>query len=87
LIRVRNWGLQVLLYLLTRKHSLSSGTVVDGVSDRAAKYVREADEAIYIGSIQNARTHPHQDIPLLIQTALKVKADAVHPGRLNFRLG
>lgn len=45
-----------------------------------AKHVREADEAVYIGSIQTAKTHPHQDIPLLIQTALKVKADAIHPG-------
>jgi acetyl/propionyl-CoA carboxylase alpha subunit len=49
-------------------------------SDRHAKHVREADEAIYIGSISTAKTHPHQDIPLLIATALKVKADAVHPG-------
>ena len=49
-------------------------------SDRSAKHVREADEAVYIGSIQSAGTHPHQDIPLLIQTALKVRADAVHPG-------
>jgi acetyl/propionyl-CoA carboxylase alpha subunit len=49
-------------------------------SDRHAKHVRESDEAIYIGSIQSAKTHPHQDIPLLISTALKVNADAIHPG-------
>ena len=53
-------------------------------SDRSAKHVRQADEAIYIGSIQSAKTHPHQDIPLLIQTALKVQADAIHPGTLSW---
>jgi pyruvate carboxylase len=53
------------------------------IRDRHAKHVREADEAIYIGSIQNTKTHPHQDIPLLISTALKVKADAVHPGSIS----
>jgi len=51
-------------------------------SDRQAKHVREADEAIYIGSINSATTHPHQDIPLLISIALKAKADAIHPGLL-----
>lgn len=49
-------------------------------SDRSAKHVRLADEAIYIGNITTATTHPHQDIPLLINTALKVRADAIHPG-------
>jgi acetyl/propionyl-CoA carboxylase alpha subunit len=49
-------------------------------SDRSAKHVRLADEAIYIGNIATATTHPHQDIPLLINTALKVRADAIHPG-------
>jgi acetyl/propionyl-CoA carboxylase alpha subunit len=52
----------------------------DIASDRSAKHVRLADEAIYIGNITTSKTHPHQDIPLLINTALKVKADALHPG-------
>ena len=52
------------------------------ISDRHAKYVREADEAIYIGSISSATTHPHQDITLLVSTAIKGNADAIHPGRL-----
>ena len=50
--------------------------------DRHSKHVREADEALYIGSITPAKIHPHQDIPLLISTAVKVKADAIHPGRI-----
>lgn len=49
-------------------------------SDRQAKHVREADEAIYIGSINSATIHPHQDIPLIVSIALKAKADAIHPG-------
>jgi len=48
--------------------------------DRSAKHVRLAEEAFYIGNISTAKTHPHQDIPLLVATALKVKADAIHPG-------
>ena len=78
---VGNWALRVLLSLRIRSF-FEEGKTDD--RDRRAKHVREADEAIYIGSIQSANVHPHQDIPLLISTALKVKADAIHPGTTSF---
>lgn len=58
--------------------SICSNRSVDG-SDRGAKHVREADEAIYIGNITNT-PHPHQNIELLTSSAKSVHADAVHPG-------
>lgn len=48
-------------------------------SDRGAKHVREADEAVYIGNITDI-PHPHQNIELLISSAKSVNADAIHPG-------
>ncbi|KAH0181024.1 3-methylcrotonyl-CoA carboxylase subunit alpha, partial [Aureobasidium melanogenum] len=48
--------------------------------DRNSLHVRQADEAISIGSITNSKINPHVDIGVLLETALRVKADAIHPG-------
>jgi acetyl/propionyl-CoA carboxylase alpha subunit len=48
--------------------------------DRNSLHVCQADEAISIGSIANSKTNPHVNIDVLIEIALQVKADAIHPG-------
>lgn len=47
-------------------------------ADRHAPYVAEADTAIYIGQSSPAASYLNQD--KLIEVALKMKADAIHPG-------
>ncbi|KAJ2892308.1 hypothetical protein MKZ38_010011 [Zalerion maritima] len=48
--------------------------------DRDSLHVGEADEAVCLGSIRLSDLSPHQDGPLLIRTALDLRADAIHPG-------
>ena len=48
--------------------------------DRDCLHVRQADEAYCIGSIYGSTVNPHIDIPVLISTAVKAGADAIHPG-------
>lgn len=48
--------------------------------DRHSLHIREADEAVSIGAITNSKINPHVNIDVLLETALRVKADAIHPG-------
>ncbi|KAL2071967.1 hypothetical protein VTL71DRAFT_11310 [Oculimacula yallundae] len=48
--------------------------------DSKSEHVREADEAICIGSIQHASQNPFLNIALLVDTAKAAQADAIHPG-------
>lgn len=45
-----------------------------------SQHVVNADEAISVGSIQRESGNPFLDIKLLVDIALSVRADAVHPG-------
>jgi acetyl/propionyl-CoA carboxylase alpha subunit len=49
-------------------------------SDRESQHVKNADESICLGSIAQSGGNPHLNITLLIETALAVNADSVHPG-------
>lgn len=42
--------------------------------------MREADQAINLGAIDGPEGNPHQNIKLIIQTALAHDVDAIHPG-------
>lgn len=48
--------------------------------DASSRHIRDADEAINIGSIDRSARNPFLDVDLLIRTALSVNADAIHPG-------
>ncbi|KAL4807217.1 carboxyl transferase domain-containing protein [Aspergillus unguis] len=48
--------------------------------DASSRHIRDADEALNIGSIERSTRNPFLDIDLLIRTALSVHADAIHPG-------
>ncbi|EON63139.1 hypothetical protein W97_02366 [Coniosporium apollinis CBS 100218] len=48
--------------------------------DTHSLHVQEADEAVRLGAIDGPEGNPHQNIQLLIQTALAHNADAIHPG-------
>lgn len=48
--------------------------------DRDSLHVSAADEAVCLGSIKRSELNPHQDGHLLINTALSLQADAIHPG-------
>ncbi|KAH7354819.1 carbamoyl-phosphate synthase L chain, ATP binding domain-containing protein [Rhexocercosporidium sp. MPI-PUGE-AT-0058] len=50
------------------------------LEDSESDYVRDADEAICVGSIQHASQNPFLNITRLVETAQAAKADAVHPG-------
>lgn len=46
--------------------------------DKLSQHVLDADEAVHLGSIE--RGNPFLNIDLLVQTALSVGAQAIHPG-------
>ncbi|KAL4767859.1 carboxyl transferase domain-containing protein [Aspergillus nidulans var. acristatus] len=54
--------------------------------DTSSRHIRDADEAINIGSIDHSPRNPFLDGELLIRTALAVNADAIHPGYGYLRL-
>ncbi|CBF82202.1 uncharacterized protein ANIA_10656 [Aspergillus nidulans FGSC A4] len=64
-------------------HKLNIATVavyVNESRDTSSRHIRDADEAINIGSIDQCPRNPFLDGELLIRTALSVNADAIHPG-------
>lgn len=68
-------------YTLTSKSNTpSSSAVTNGSRDASSRHIRDADEAINIGSIDRSARNPFLDVDLLIRTALSVNADAIHPG-------
>ncbi|KPM37509.1 Methylcrotonoyl-CoA carboxylase subunit alpha, mitochondrial [Neonectria ditissima] len=48
--------------------------------DEGSLHITEANDAVNVGSINDHTTNPFLNIPLLIQTALDLEADAIHPG-------
>ncbi|EXJ77042.1 hypothetical protein A1O3_10200 [Capronia epimyces CBS 606.96] len=48
--------------------------------DSLSQHVQLADEAVCVGSIQAESGNPFLNIKLLVDVALSVRADAVHPG-------
>ncbi|KAF9889613.1 hypothetical protein FE257_007121 [Aspergillus nanangensis] len=48
--------------------------------DSSSRHIKDADEAVCIGSVETSTTNPFLDIDLLVQTALSVQAQAIHPG-------
>ncbi|KAL6230262.1 carbamoyl-phosphate synthase L chain, ATP binding domain-containing protein [Aspergillus navahoensis] len=48
--------------------------------DSPSLHIQEADEAVNIGSINSSAINPFLNVDLLVQTAVSVGADAVHPG-------
>jgi acetyl/propionyl-CoA carboxylase alpha subunit len=64
--------------LSTNKLSIHLLTVFS--RDASSRHVREADEAINIGSIDSSARNPFLDIELLVQTAISTSAQAIHPG-------
>ncbi|KAL2848883.1 carbamoyl-phosphate synthase L chain, ATP binding domain-containing protein [Aspergillus pseudoustus] len=62
-----------------RKLNITSVAVfVD--EDSPSLHIQEADEAVNIGSIDTSPINPFLNADLLVQTAVAVGADAVHPG-------
>ncbi|KAL2842670.1 carbamoyl-phosphate synthase L chain, ATP binding domain-containing protein [Aspergillus pseudodeflectus] len=48
--------------------------------DSPSLHIQQADEAVNIGSIDTSAINPFLNVDLLVQTAVSVGADAVHPG-------
>ncbi|KAH8691354.1 carbamoyl-phosphate synthase L chain, ATP binding domain-containing protein [Talaromyces proteolyticus] len=48
--------------------------------DEKSRHVSAADEAINIGSINQAGGNPFLNIKLIVKTAVETNADAIHPG-------
>lgn len=48
--------------------------------DSSSRHVRDADEAINIGSIDRSDRNPFLNIELLVRTAVNVGANTIHPG-------
>jgi acetyl/propionyl-CoA carboxylase alpha subunit len=48
--------------------------------DKHSLYVEEADEAVYLGPINQPEGNPHQNGKRIVAIALQVGADAIHPG-------
>jgi acetyl/propionyl-CoA carboxylase alpha subunit len=43
-------------------------------------HVKAADQAICLGPVEQASGNPHQNIELLIDLAIRTRADGIHPG-------
>ena len=50
--------------------------------DENALFVNQADEAVSLGAASSAR-ETYLDMDKIINAALRVKADAIHPGNLS----
>ncbi|KAF7561554.1 hypothetical protein G7046_g2583 [Stylonectria norvegica] len=50
------------------------------VIDQLSRHIEDADEAIYIGSVEESAVNPFLDMELLIKTAIHSDAQAIHPG-------
>ncbi|KAE8409099.1 carbamoyl-phosphate synthase L chain, ATP binding domain-containing protein [Aspergillus pseudonomiae] len=62
-----------------RKLNMTSVAVyVD--EDASSGHIKDADEAVRIGSIEKGQRNPFLDVELLVKTALSVGADSIHPG-------
>ncbi|KAL1887029.1 hypothetical protein Sste5346_010472 [Sporothrix stenoceras] len=48
--------------------------------DEGTRHILEADDAVNVGSINDQPTNPFLNMDLLIDTALRLGADAIHPG-------
>ncbi|KAI9925760.1 hypothetical protein MW887_005566 [Aspergillus wentii] len=48
--------------------------------DASSRHILDADESINIGSIDRSSSNPFLDVELLVNTAVSVGAQAVHPG-------
>ncbi|KAH6664262.1 carbamoyl-phosphate synthase L chain, ATP binding domain-containing protein [Halenospora varia] len=48
--------------------------------DAQSLHVKQADQSIRLGAIDGPEGNPHQNIKLLIKTALAHNVDAIHPG-------
>ncbi|KUL82518.1 hypothetical protein ZTR_10641 [Talaromyces verruculosus] len=48
--------------------------------DEGSRHVKSADEAINLGSIDQDGGNPFLNIDLIVETAVKTGADAIHPG-------
>lgn len=48
--------------------------------DASSRHVRDADEAISLGSVDQPAGNPFLNISLLVETAVRAGADAIHPG-------
>ena len=60
--------------------ALEQSTVTNRNRDASSRHIRDADEAINIGSIDRSTSNPFLDVDLLIRTALSANANAIHPG-------
>jgi len=49
-------------------------------SDAQSLHVKQADESIPLGAIDIPEGNPHQNIKLLVETAIAHNIDAIHPG-------
>lgn len=48
--------------------------------DASSRHVRDADDSINLGSVDQPGGNPFLNIPLLVETAVGAGADAIHPG-------
>ncbi|KAJ5144248.1 uncharacterized protein N7515_003035 [Penicillium bovifimosum] len=79
-VLVANRG-EIACRIIQTCRKLNIGSVAVYVDeDASSRHVRDADEAINIGSIDRSSRNPFLDIDLLVKTAVTTGSDAVHPG-------
>ncbi|MCB0514862.1 MAG: acetyl-CoA carboxylase biotin carboxylase subunit [Chitinophagales bacterium] len=77
-VLIANRG-EIALRIMRSLREMNIATVaVYSDADRLAPHVRYADEAVHIGESPSASSYLKMDT--IINTALRVKADAIHPG-------